>query len=334
MKWRISLNSEDDFKNGTATFIMPMYVCDDRDIQFLDESIQSVKSQSDSNWRLIIINDRSIFSGLKNYLSAIKRELSEKIIILENELNSGPGFSRNKGIQVAHSLNSPFIIYLDSDDAAHDERLGIIRSTFIKKPQIDIIYHKFSIIDENSNVIAKDKCTPSIVEIIEALEHNPPCGKNAWIRIGTDTGYCNLTSATAVKTTLAIRYPFPAEYVSEDAHTWLRYCAAGYLEFVKENLTNYRIPNTTVGSSSRSRVGREQFYKKMVEVNLQGFNEAMQIALDSGNIIEGSKNALLSNFHKHYEMTLKKEGLSSLAEEQAFLSEKYNKAIHSVDLQR
>ena len=86
---------------------MPVY----NSLNFLKETIESVKAQTYKNWELIIIDDNST-DGSRNYL--IKNYKSEKKIkIFLNEKNYGPGYSRNKAIQKS---SGNFLAFLDSDD--------------------------------------------------------------------------------------------------------------------------------------------------------------------------------------------------------------------------
>jgi hypothetical protein len=75
-----------------------------------------------------------------------------------------------------------------------------------------------------------------------------------WIAIGTETGYVNHTSSTAVRTDVALAHPFPDERVSEDAHTWLRYSAGGArFAYLDAPWSAYRATTDEAGSSSRTR---------------------------------------------------------------------------------
>lgn len=86
---------------------MPVY----NSLNFLKETIESVKAQTHKNWELIIIDDNST-DGSRNYL--IKNYKSEKKIkIFLNKKNYGPGYSRNKAIQKS---SGNFLAFLDSDD--------------------------------------------------------------------------------------------------------------------------------------------------------------------------------------------------------------------------
>lgn len=282
-----------------ALFIMPHYTTDfAKSSKFLNEAIESVLSQSDQHWKLLIIDDKSPDEAARDYLKELQSVYREKIFVFFNTENIGPGLVRNIGVGFAEKMGCPFILYLDSDDISHCSRLRITREIFESNSNVSLVYSSFEVIDENSNAVDYDNLDFSIKEILDG--HKTPLqGINTWVDIGTTTGYTNLTSATAVRTNLAVKYPFPAERVSEDMHTWLRYSAGGdEFFFTPLIMCKYRIPQYTEGSSSRSREGgASKFYREKSRVDEDGFIRALDIAIKSGKILEVNREVLLRKFY-------------------------------------
>jgi hypothetical protein len=81
---------------------------------------------------------------------------------------------------------------------AHPRRLEVTKDLFLENPQIGVVYSTFEIIDEKNNLTPIERITTSILEILESHTH-PLEGKDVWIKMGTETGYTNLTSSTAVR---------------------------------------------------------------------------------------------------------------------------------------
>ena len=259
-----------DFKNGTATFVMPILLnWEPQSKQHLSEAIDSIFKQTDPNWQLVIIDDFSPAPEARAHLAQLEEKHPGKIKVILKDTNEGPGVARNRGIQWAHDTGSPFIIYLDADDIAHPERVATVRKTFVENPGIGVVYTTFKVIDEYSNVFPVEKLSPSITDILAHHEPEGPQGDDVWITIGTRTGYTNLTSATAVTTALARQFPFPPERVSEDWHTWVRYSAGGGTFCYTGTIpTLYRIPLQSEGSASRTREGGKRgFYTQVVRNN-------------------------------------------------------------------
>jgi glycosyltransferase involved in cell wall biosynthesis len=320
-----------DFKNGAATFVMPHYLTDNTKCKaYLDETLQSIFNQTDKNWQLVIIDDLSPCQEAKDYLKEVqKNNPDKKINVILKETNNGPGYCRNMGIKWAYEHDSPIVLFLDADDLADPRRLEVARKIFVSDPEASVVYSTFQVIDENSKIVPWEKLSPSIVEILEGHQQNPPQGINAWIDIGTEKGYTNLTSATVVKTELAYQYPFPPEKVSEDSHAWMRYSAGGgKFVYNGEIPTLYRIPQNTAGSSSRSREGgKHGFYITKARVDTDGFSHAIEIAIANKKIEPSQREELMIKFLVKLGYTLFRENELDLAAEQVVKASTINKEL-------
>lgn len=110
--------------------------------QFIAASIDSVFSQTYDNWELIIIDDCSTDSTVK----IVESYNSDKIVLLQNEKNRGPAFSRNRGLS---SAKGDYIAILDSDDIALDDRFETQISQFLTNPKLVFTSGAASVIDQN-----------------------------------------------------------------------------------------------------------------------------------------------------------------------------------------
>lgn len=90
--------------------------------------------------------------------------------------NKGPGSARNIAIRKAFQLGCPFVLYLDQDDVCHPDRFEVTRRIFNKKPDINVVYNTFQVIDENDHLMPQDKIVPSIREILDQHIKNPSSG--------------------------------------------------------------------------------------------------------------------------------------------------------------
>lgn len=292
--------------SNNATFVMPHWIKKhDRFKIFLDKAVESILNQTDENWHLIIIDDHSPSKKAREYLHVIKEKYPKQIFLkFENE-NKGAGYCRNIGIEWALQNKSPYILFNDIDDMSHPKRLEICREIFLKDAHAGVVYSTFKVIDEYDNVVKKEELTPSILEILESHNKNSVSGYDCWKRIGTETGYTNLTSSTAVRTDLAYKHPFPIEKVSEDCHTWFRYAADTKFIYSPQIPTLYRIPNYINGSAVRERFGKN-FYREKARVDEDGFKKTIQIALKNKSIdgVESQK-ILLKFYFRLYETLIK-----------------------------
>lgn len=99
-------------EKGLVSIIMPAFNAE----EYISNSIKSVLHQTYPNWELIIVDDCS----LDKTLEIISDFRDERIIILENEKNSGAAISRNRALREA---KGKWIAFLDSDDIWHPQKL-------------------------------------------------------------------------------------------------------------------------------------------------------------------------------------------------------------------
>ena len=276
--------------NNTAVFIMPMKISgSETELRFLNTSISSLKAQTDKDWLLVIIDDRSDDEKVDLALKEIENDLKERVHVIRLEKNVGPGMARNEGIRFAHEIGAPFILFNDADDVSHPQRLEKVREQF-SDPSVNVVYMSFDVIDENDVKVPLEKISLSVREIISGHKKDIIEGENAWIGISTRKNYTNLTSCTAVRTSLAFEEPFPARSVSEDSHTWLRYGAhPGKFVFLEGIKNHYRICSAV---ESRSRGLNADFYEKKMATDSDGFESAMKISKHFGRIKDGDEAPL------------------------------------------
>jgi hypothetical protein len=307
-----------DMQNGAAVFIMPHWSKEgsDMDRAWLAATLDSIKRQTDPNWKILIADGNSPSEKAKDYLRQLEKDFAGKLEVIFMEQSDGPGHARNVAIQKAYVDGHPFIVFLDADDIAHPQRVEIARKTFLERSEVGVVYSTFEVIDEYDKVVPREQLSESIVEILESHESgNPPQGLNAWIAISTETGYTNLTSATSVRTEIAYKYQFPPEKVSEDYYTWLVYSASGAaFAYTPLTPTSYRIPQNTEGSASRSREGgKAGFYSTKCRVDAAGFDAASKLALERGDITAERKNTLQIKFFLKEAETMGREEQLDLA---------------------
>ncbi|WP_412074996.1 glycosyltransferase family 2 protein [Streptomyces xanthophaeus] len=304
----------DRFTAGTAAFVMPHY-SDGSGTgahDHLREAVASLREQTDPSWRLVVVDDGSPHRRDRERVRALQEADRERVTVLQQDVNRGQGFCRNVGVRWAAAQGAPFVLFLDADDIAHPRRLERTRQVFAEHPEVDFLYSTFRVIDENGRPVARERLTPSVREVLDSHDR-PVEGPNAWIRIGAETGYTSLTSTVSVRTGLASAYPFPEVRASEDAHAWLRMAAGGTsFKYDPEIPAQYRIPQGVAGSADRSRIGPD-YYRRKMEVDTDGFRQALDIALRRGSVEPGEAPQLLAGFRRRLALTMEREGRSDLA---------------------
>ncbi len=98
--------------------------------EFLRESVESILSQTYTNFEFVIVND-----GSTDQTSKILSEYEDRrILCIDNGKNLGLAKSLNIGIRHA---NGKYIIRMDSDDVALKERIDVLVDFMEKNPTID-----------------------------------------------------------------------------------------------------------------------------------------------------------------------------------------------------
>lgn len=126
---------------------------------FISEAIGSVVQQTHSKWELIVIDDASqddtvsIVENLSNH--------DQRIKLIKNIQNLGPGPSRNAGIKAA---NGDFIAFLDSDDLWLPDKLKV-QLKFMKEHNLKMCFSSYLLMNEEG------KRLPKMIEALPVLTY-------------------------------------------------------------------------------------------------------------------------------------------------------------------
>lgn len=128
------------------SIVMPVYNAE----KFLSQTIKNILSQTFSDFELILVNDCSPDNS-----AAVCDEFAEKdsrIKVVHNEVNRGPGGSRNVGLA---NSNGEYVMYMDSDDTVNDDMLQIL---FNESGVADIITFGINLLhtNEKGSVVSKE----------------------------------------------------------------------------------------------------------------------------------------------------------------------------------
>jgi len=292
----------------SPVFIMPHFRPDGMCSTFLPRTIESLLQQTDEAWRLIIINDGCTNGFCTSLFRTLSEEHPERISILTQSQHSGTGHARNVGVKNAASTGAPFVMFQDDDDLAHPRRVEITRRIFNEKPDVGYIYSHFIPIDHNDSVVPRELIRLDMLEVLEALEEEIVEGDDAWLKIATSTGFVGTTSTVSVRTTLALAVPFPEEVFSEDSHAWLRMSALGArFAYAPDIPTRYRMEGgvcSDLGFNGRN----SGTLKLKARIDIDGFNQAVTLALERGKISPGDVRELAISFYRRLARTVERQG--------------------------
>lgn len=94
---------------------------------YLTKVLESVLNQTHKNLEIILINDGSTDNSLK--ICKQYQKIDSRIKIINNKINKGVSYSRNKGLEVA---KGDFIGFVDSDDYIEENMYDILLDDILK----------------------------------------------------------------------------------------------------------------------------------------------------------------------------------------------------------
>lgn len=222
--------------------IMPVY----NTAPFLKEAIESILTQTETDFELILINDASNDSSSE----VINQSNDSRIRIINNEKNLGLAVSLNKGIRAA---TGKYIARMDGDDIAlpnrFEEQLKIIKSA----DRRTVVCSTCLLIDETGNKIGKwkdDSKYQSPKEIRNQLPNNN----------------CIVHPSVMIRRDLLSEFFYdPEQHESEDYDLWLR-MASDDVQFIKitESLVLHRIRKQSFTRQRQQNVFFKLFRVKIV----------------------------------------------------------------------
>ena len=121
------------YRQPLVSIIVPAY---NTPTKYLREMVQSVESQSYDNWELIIVDDASPDTGLKQEISAIAKT-NAKIKPFFLKANHHIAGATNYGI---HKASGEYVALLDHDDVLHPDALLRIVEKINNLPDVKFIY--------------------------------------------------------------------------------------------------------------------------------------------------------------------------------------------------
>lgn len=122
-----------------VSIIMGIYNCED----YLKESIDSIISQTYTNWELIMCDDGSTDNTYDIAMEYMKKN-RKKIILLKNEKNMGLNYTLNKCLSKAKGL---YIARQDGDDISVNNRLEVEVDFLNNNPEYGMVSSNMSYFD-------------------------------------------------------------------------------------------------------------------------------------------------------------------------------------------
>ncbi|MDO6610117.1 glycosyltransferase [Shewanella sp. 1_MG-2023] len=211
-------------KNSKVSIIMPTYNVGN----IVQETIESVLSQTYKDWELIIVDDASTDNTVNILINICATD--PRIILVLSEVNKGAGASRNIGLDTAKGR---FIAFLDSDDIWESTKLET-QIDYMISIRAPICHTSFSFINELGDKRPGRVKANKIVDLEHNLKHT---------EIGTSTAMIDLDLVKH-------RVRFSHIRARQDLKLWIELLGCGYLSHgIDIPLVKYRVRNGSVSSN-------------------------------------------------------------------------------------
>lgn len=124
------------------SILLPVYNTDEF---FLKECIESLITQSYSNWELCICDDASTSPHVVNIIDGFSQK-DTRIKYIVSERNGHISHATNQALKLATGSH---VVLLDHDDMLHTDALLYIANEIVKNPSVDFIYTDEDHVSEN-----------------------------------------------------------------------------------------------------------------------------------------------------------------------------------------
>ena len=226
--------------NIQVSVIMPAYNADG----FIAQAIESIISQTRSDWELIIVDDCS-----KDRTAAITCSYVQKdprIVFLQHQQNQGVAAARNSALEVAQG---DYIAFLDSDDYWLSNKLEKQLAFMVDRGAL-ICCSNYRRMDEKGNELG-------VVEPPQSFHYKDLLKSNF---IGNLTGVYNAKILGKV---------FFKSIKHEDYVAWLTVLRSGHCAYcIPEVLAYYRVYSQSTSSNKFRTIGWQwKIYRKEEQLN-------------------------------------------------------------------
>ena|SRR5690554_904730 len=208
-----------------VSVISPLYNCSD----YLEQTIQSVISQTYGNWEMIMVDDCSTDKSIE--IAQKYAAQDSRIKVLQLEKNSGAAVARNTAIEAAQGR---YIAFLDSDDKWLPHKLET-QIQFMEDNDVAFNYAAYEKLNEQGEVVGTVG-VPEKVSYSDLLK------------------VCSIGCLTAVYDTQKLgKIYMPLIRKRQDLGLWLRILKkTPYAYGVQEVLGQYQLRSDSISANKRS----------------------------------------------------------------------------------
>jgi teichuronic acid biosynthesis glycosyltransferase TuaG len=211
----------------------------------IGRAIDSVLAQSYRNFEIIVVDDASRDKTKK----VVESHYDGRVTYIQKVVNGGSSIARNTGMDAAQG---DYIAFLDADDIWHNDKLMLMNTILISRPEISLFYHPYT----QENIMGRKLPQDIVVyrlPFIKLLPSNPIA-----------------TSCIVLRNDPAFRFE-PSMRYTEDYDLCLRIGYKYKIHFITIPLTQIFRKFTSAGGISENRwkmrKGEMRSYMRLVRLN-------------------------------------------------------------------
>lgn len=129
-----------------VTIVIPCYNA----AKYIDKCIDSLINQTYKHFRVILVDDKST-DDTYTHLLQLQANSGLDISVLQNQQNSGPAASRNKGIL---ACDTKYITFCDSDDWYEPDFIETMVN-LLEDDSADMVFCGYKVVDEQGNFTSR-----------------------------------------------------------------------------------------------------------------------------------------------------------------------------------
>lgn len=148
--------------NPRISVIMPAYNAE----KYIDEAMESLLEQSETNWELVVLDDASKDETAKKLQDWAEKD--NRIRPIYSSENVGSAVARNRCIEAARGR---YLAFLDADDRWHKEKLRR-QVAFMEDTGAVVTFTEYDRINEEGEVFQKAEILPDAVSYEMMLKRN------------------------------------------------------------------------------------------------------------------------------------------------------------------
>ncbi|QSO53702.1 glycosyltransferase family 2 protein [Alicyclobacillus curvatus] len=218
-----------------VSIVIPVY----NRMHLLDQSIQSVLSQSYDNWVAYICDD-----GSTDDVLAMVTSYDDTRLVYRRFPHAGIGATRNRGLQM---VETPYVVMLDSDDIWHVDFLRDGVGFLDRNPQVDMVQTAQGVIDDKGVYQGRRNI---LLEHAKHAEYSSGCRfivQDALTYFLTEPFGQNNFSSLLIRSALATRITMDEIDFMEDWDYWMKLGEQGAsVAYVDAERSYYRTYNRQV----------------------------------------------------------------------------------------